>query len=1360
MKKVLLAAATLLLSANLFAQSNSIPNPGFENWTVIPYQDPVNCQSSNDQNVQNQLPVNEFRVTDAYHGKYAVQLKSMKAQGDTLSAYFAIGDIGNTNTGGSAITGTPTGVRVYYKYTITSSDTAILIVELKKSGTVINQYFYEITDTTSTYKLFSQAFTPAPSSTPDSIIIGVASSSRVLYSHNGSTGWAPNSIFQVDSMTFTGIPLQPKNFDGDFENWTNDTAYLLQGWSLNESGSGLPVRTTDAFAGKYAVQLTTQLSNCNSCSSQVSAMEITSGKVVHNSQPIGGLPYGLNKDTLEFFYKYAAKNNPNDTADVELQFHRGGSSQNFEIKLDTASYYKKVDFPFNIFSFTPDSVLINIYSSFCQNCSGNLPTGDVGSTLKVDSMHFKSQLPVTVLPANPAFCLGTGGVKITASGATTYTWSPSNGLSATTGASVTANPLGTQTYTVTGTTGSLSGTQIVTVTVNHPPTVTINPPSPSLCTGNSINLTASGASVSYIWRPAKGLNDTTTATVSANPTVTTTYSVIGTSAAGCTGANSVTLNVTTTPTVTVTPSVVVVCSGGGSTVLKANGATSYTWKPAGSLTASTGANVIATPTATTTYTVIGSNGSCTDSATVTVTIDAPMKLNTTAINVTCNGMCNGGGGVSLSGGTTPYMYSWNTTPPQTGSTATSLCAGNYTVTVTDGVGCTATGTVAVTQPQPLNVNASQVATTCGDANGVGVSNPTGGTSPYTYLWNTTPAQTSQNVTGLASGNYQVVVTDANKCMDSAKITVGASSAPAITVKVTPSNCGTHNGVATASVSGGVSPYKYSWNNGGTTATVDSLAAGVYIITVTDSKNCSSFLAVTVGDTNGPSLSITSVTQNKCYGQTNGAVSVTASGGKSPYRYTWSTGATTTSISNLPAGPYQITVTDATGCSDVKTVNITAPNAINLSTNTVLAACKLSDGSASVTATGGTSPYTYNWSTGATTTSIANVAAGVYTVTVIDNNGCKDSAQASVSNAAGPVVTVASIFNDSCTAAGNSGAIVISDSGGTKPYTYSWSNGATTSAISTLAAGSYAVTVTDAAGCIGTAHATVAPVQPAQISICMVTVNPANNQNQVVWNKSLSKRIAQYNIYKETTSPGVFGLIGSVKADSTCIFNDTLSNALVRSWRYEISQVDSCGNESPLSLPHKTMHLTVNGTTTVNLIWDNYQGLNFNYYIVYRDSIPGVASDSINYVTNNGTYTFSDTPPFSTKHLWYYHMGISNPGGCFPAIEAVNYNASKSNSVAFNGSLGLPQVDAELNSLELFPNPSTGMVNMSIALDGGSQNISIKVINTMGQTVWSNNYENASGNFKKQLDFSLYAKGIYIVQVTTNNSSIYRKVVIQ
>ena len=1363
MKKVLLFAFSLFIISPVFSQSGSIPNPGFENWTGSVFLNPAGAMSSNNQNAQQGFPANLFRTTDAYHGNYAAQLKTIKSGNDTVAAYFAYGNPGGSGpSGGVPINGTPTGFRVHYKYSIKSADSALIFVQFKKSGTIFAQYTFPIFDTTSTYQLFTQLFSPALTQTPDSIIFGAASSIRVIGSNGNGSGWSPGSVFEIDSVTFTGIATQPAQLNGDLENWQSDTMFTLQGWNIWQNSP--PTRTTDAFSGKFAVELVT--GSCGGCTYGASPDAITSGTNTQCCGPRGGLPYTATKDTFEFYYKYApSASNPQDTAQIQLEFHNGANQSNFSIPVTAASSYTKIDFPFVIAGYTPDSVIINIASSSCTgSCNGNIPSSSIGATLKVDAMRFFSQLPVSVSPANPSFCAGTGGVTLQAGGAATYTWAPSTGLSATTGASVKANPLSSTTYTVTGTQGTQASTFKVVVNVNTAPTVSITPSSPSICFGSSVNLTASGTSVSYVWSPSKALNDSLGASVIASPTVTTAYTVTGTSAAGCTGLSSVNVTVNSLPTVTATASKPVICAGGNS-VLTANGAVSYTWGPSTGLSSTTGPNVTATPSASSTYTVIGTDSKgCKGTGTVSVDIDQLAGALVTT-NTSCFGSCNGRCVANAGGGTSPYTYSWSN--GQTTAIAYGLCANTYTLNLKDANGCTNSQTFYINQPTAISLSASSIPTTCGQANGIAMATPSGGSEPYNYSWNTKRVQTGNTATGLTVGNYTVTTTDANGCTATTNVTVSGSSGPSISSSVVPSSCGANNGKATITVSGGASPYSYSWNNGNTTAADTGLSAGTYIATVTDNNGCSTFQAVTVNDASGPSITISSVTDIACNGASNGAISTSVTGGTAPYQYSWSNSATTKNINSLTAGPYQFTVTDANGCTAVQTVNITQPSALVTSANTTQASCGNSDGSVSVTVSGGTSPYTYSWNTGATTTSLSSVGAGTYTVTVNDKDGCSDVTQVSVSNASGPQVTIDSVGNISCVT-GPTGVITETTYGGTPPYTYMWSNGKTTANLSGLPAGNYALTVTDNAGCIGTANATVTDAPLDSIHICMVTVDPLTNYNNLLWNPSFaSAKVAMFNIYKETTTPGVFGKIGSAPASSG-LYVDTLSDARKRSWRYKITQVDSCGNESPMSEPFKTMHLTINlgAGNSINLIWDNFQGVAFNYYIVYRDTVPNVASDSIDYVTNNGIYTYTDPTPPKGVNL-YYHMGISSHAECIAAgmikphsIEGLNYNASKSNTgqIALGGPTGIIQVSA-INSLDIYPNPNTGVFVMNLVLTK-QQTIRVKIFNALGQVVETEDFSKLNGKIQKQFDLSSYGKGIYFVQVLTDDGVQYRKVIIQ
>jgi trimeric autotransporter adhesin len=301
---------------------------------------------------------------------------------------------------------------------------------------------------------------------------------------------------------------------------------------------------------------------------------------------------------------------------------------------------------------------------------------------------------VTVTPLNltvsPAANICSGAsTPLTAGGATNYSWSPSTGLSASTGANVSASPTSTTTYTVTGTTGSCSATQTVTVTVT-PLALTVSP-NASICSGGSTILTAGGAT-NYSWSPSTGLSATTGATVTANPTTTTTYTVSGTSGS-CTASLPVTVTVTPV-VVTVSPNTSI-CSG-SSTTLTATGAANYSWSPSIGLSATTGASVTANPTITTTYTVTGTTGTCSATAAMTLTVN-PVPIVTAANN---GPLCEGDV-IQLTANSLPGTnYSWSgpngfTATTQNSSVpATVSAAGAYTVS-TSLNGCTSSTTTDV-----------------------------------------------------------------------------------------------------------------------------------------------------------------------------------------------------------------------------------------------------------------------------------------------------------------------------------------------------------------------------------------------------------------------------------------------------------------------------------------------------------------------------------------------------------------------------------------------------------------------------------------------------------------------------------------
>ena len=454
---------------------------------------------------------------------------------------------------------------------------------------------------------------------------------------------------------------------------------------------------------------------------------------------------------------------------------------------------------------------------------------------------------------------------------------------------------------------------------------------------------------------------------------------------------------------------------------------------------------------------------------------AALVLTVSPKNVKCNGETNGSASIAINGGVAPYATLWST-----GSTAlsvTGLAAGTYGVTVTDANGCIEKATVEINEPTKLEVAISANEEKCfGGKDGSAIAVVTGGTAPYVYNWSN-GANTSA-VSALAPGTYTVTVSDKNNCKVVGTATIKAAAELTLSADTKNVACfGDKSGTATVKPFGGAAPYSFAWSNGETSQTVTGLNAGVYSATVTDANGCKKVIQVIVTQPTSPLTVVTATTPSSC-GAANGSATVTAAGGTPSYTYSWSNGAKTATISNVASGNYTVTVTDANACTAIATVNVLQPVPIFLSaTQTNLKCGGDKDGVASVTATGGSAPYTFSWSNGAKTASIFGLAAGTYTVTVTDANGCKEVLSVTITQPA-PVVVTSSSTNVTCNG-GNDGTVTASVvSGGTGPYTYKWSNGVAGQSQVGLAIGTYTVVATDQNGCTGSSTATVGA--PAKI----------------------------------------------------------------------------------------------------------------------------------------------------------------------------------------------------------------------------------------------------------------------------------------
>lgn len=435
---------------------------------------------------------------------------------------------------------------------------------------------------------------------------------------------------------------------------------------------------------------------------------------------------------------------------------------------------------------------------------------------------------------------------------------------------------------------------------------------------------------------------------------------------------------------------------------------------------------------------------------------------TSKTNVACFGGNTGSATVTAASGTSPYTYLWSNNA--TTATINNLIAGTYTVTVTDASSCKVTATAVITQPTAaLTVSASSTNASTGN-NGTATATATGGTSPYTYLWSNTA--TTAAINNLSAGTYTVTVMDTNGCTATASTNV-QNTTTNLTISLSSTNvtcAGACNGTATVTPANGAVPYTYRWSNAFTSSTISGLCPNTYTVTVTDAAGTTATGSVSIIEPAALSATVNSVNLS-CFGANNAAAGVTVTGGTLPYAYRWSNNATTTTINALTAGTYTITVTDANGCTISRTATISQPTALNTSNTVVNVSCfGGNNGAINTTTTGGTPPYTYRWTNGATTRNIGNLIAGTYTVTVTDNNACTSVSSITVlqPNTALTVSVAATSIN--------SAAATVA--GGTAPYNYAWSNGATTSTISGVVPGTYIVTVTDFAGCTATASSPI------------------------------------------------------------------------------------------------------------------------------------------------------------------------------------------------------------------------------------------------------------------------------------------------
>ncbi|MDF3027795.1 MAG: gliding motility-related protein, partial [Fluviicola sp.] len=622
------------------------------------------------------------------------------------------------------------------------------------------------------------------------------------------------------------------------------------------------------------------------------------------------------------------------------------------------------------------------------------------------------------------------------------------------------------------------------------------------CNGGAngtINLTPSGGTPGYTFSWVGGATTEDRTGLAAG-----TYTVTIRDANGCPGTVSgITITQPATGILlTANSQTNIACFGGntGSATVNAasNGVAPYTYDWTPGTPTGDGTTTASGLTAGTWTCTVSDNIGCTAAVNFNITqVAAIVVTPNTQTNVSCFGGSNGAAAINTpTGGLGGYSYNWAPGNPSGDGTVsvTGLTAQTYTCTVTDGLGCSKTQTFNLTAPPILNGTTVVTNVACnGGTNGAINLTSSGGAGGYTYNWG--GGITTEDRTGLAAGTYAVIITDANACtrnVTGITVTQPTAAVSGTTVVTNVScNSGT-SGAINLTPTGGTGPYTFNWASGPTTEDRVGIAAGTYSVTITDVNACTGTVSgITVTQPTSISGS-TVVTNVSCNGGTNGAINLTASGGAGGYTYNWGGGITTEDRTGLAAGTYAVIITDANGCTrNVTGITVTQPTAAVSGTTVVTnVSCNPgTNGAINLTPTGGTGPYTFNWASGPTTEDRTGLAAGTYSVTITDANGCTGAVSGiTVTQPTAISVTASSQTNVACNGGSNGAAAINTPTGGTPGYTYDWTPGTPTGDGSTtvtgLTAGTWTCTVTDANGCVASRIFTV--TQPTALSVTAAT----------------------------------------------------------------------------------------------------------------------------------------------------------------------------------------------------------------------------------------------------------------------------------
>lgn len=785
---------------------------------------------------------------------------------------------------------------------------------------------------------------------------------------------------------------------------------------------------------------------------------------------------------------------------------------------------------------------------------------------------------------------------------------------------------------------------------------------------------------------------------------------------------------------------------------------------------------------------------------VSITINDNPTVTTTQVNQNCGTLgsitATGAGG---SGG--GYQYSLNGGAFQGSNTFNNLIAGTYSITVQDGNGCIGQTSVTITNAgSSLTVTGTTVAEQCGSSNGSLTILASGGTGPYEYSINGTTYQASPTFNGLGAGTYTIFARDmSNGCTGNSTVTI-TNNTYTLTVTATPTdeNCGAADGSILVNATGGSTPYQYSLNAGAPqgSATFTGLTSGAYSISVTDQFGCSGTTTSTVGNSGGPSIITVTPTQPSCNGSTDGGIVISATGATQYSINGGSTFQAGSAFTGLPAGTYNIVVSDGGSCDATSSVTLNNPAAVLLNTTFTNASC-VTGGTITATASGGSGAgFQYSVNNGATfqaSGSFTGLAAGSYQVIAQDGNGCQSIMTVVTIGGSTNITLTETPVDENCS--GNNGSITLVASGGAgSGYQYSINGGSTfqaTGAFSGLAAGTYSILVTDPGGCTATSSITLAnigavngTITPSQ-AICSGTsiFLTATGGGTYNWNPG-GQTTATISVTPTMTT------VYSVLVDNgTCtqILNTTITVNTTPVTSVSGNVTICAGQSTTLSASGGTSYdWTPGGQTTASItvsptVTTTYQvtaingtcsGNTVSSTVTVNPAPTAVANATPTTVSlsSGGTVNFSSagsTVGGGISYVWVFGDGNTsaqqNPTHTYTAAGTYTITLTVSDATCSGtATITVIVIDdtsiGEINFSEavgVYPNPSNGSMNLSFALNQ-PKNLQVHVFDAIGSLVHTKQLNGVTTGIVP-MDLSAFADGFYFVRVSDGQQSVTLRV---